>query len=35
MGKTGFNKRKIYDNVKVLKKRGKIKSVGTGVYLKA
>jgi len=35
MKKTGFNKRKIYDNVKVLKKRGKIKSVGTGVYLKA
>ena len=35
MGKTGFNRRKIYDNAKVLKKRGKIKSVGTGVYLKA
>ncbi|MBW2199835.1 MAG: hypothetical protein JRF71_03255 [Deltaproteobacteria bacterium] len=35
MEKTGFNKRKIYDNVKVLKKRGKIKSVGTGVYMKA
>jgi len=35
MKKTGFNKRKTYDNVKVLKKRGKIKSVGTGVYLKA
>ena len=32
MEKTGFNKRKIYDNVKVLKKRGKIKSVGRGVY---
>ena len=35
MEKTGFNRRKIYDNAKVLKKRGKIKSVGTGVYLKA
>ena len=35
MEKTGFNKRKIYDNVKVLKKRGKIKSAGTGVYVKA
>ena len=33
--KTGFNKRKIYDNVKVLKKRGKIKSAGKGVYVKA
>ena len=33
--KTGFNKRKIYNNVKVLKKRGKIKSVGKGVYVKA
>ena len=35
MQKTGFNKRKIYDNVKVLKKRGKIKSAGKGVYVKA
>ncbi len=35
MEKTGFNRRKVYDNVKVLKKRGKIKSVGTGVYMKA
>jgi hypothetical protein len=35
MEKTGFNKRKIYDNVKVLKKRGKIKSAGIGVYVKA
>ena len=35
MEKTGFNKRKIYNNVKVLKKRGKIKSVGTGIYVKA
>ncbi len=34
MEKTGFNKRKIYNNVKVLTKRGKIKSVGRGVYLK-
>jgi len=33
--KTGFNRKKIYNNVKVLKKRGKIKSVGTGVYVKA
>ncbi len=33
--KTGFNKRKIYNNVKVLKKRGKIKSEVRGVYLKA
>ena len=35
MEKTGFNRRKIYDTVKVLKKLGKIKSVGAGVYLKA
>jgi hypothetical protein len=35
IAKTGFNKRKIYNNVKVLKKRDKIKSVGKGVYLKA
>ena len=35
MEKTGFNKRKIYDNVKILKKRGKIKTVGKGVYVKA
>ena len=35
MEKTGFNKRKIYDNVKVLKKRGKIKNAGIGVYVKA
>ncbi|MBW1892610.1 MAG: hypothetical protein JRI91_02770 [Deltaproteobacteria bacterium] len=33
--KTGFDRRKIYDNVKVLKKQGKVKSVGTGVYGKA
>jgi len=35
MEKTGFNKRKIYNNVKVLKKQSKIKSVGRGVYVKA
>ena len=35
MEKTGFNKRKIYNNVKALTKRGKIKSVGRGVYVKA
>ncbi|MGB2930524.1 MAG: GIY-YIG nuclease family protein [Desulfobacterales bacterium] len=35
MEKTGFNKRKIYDNVKVLKKRGKIKNAGIGIYVKA
>ena len=35
MEKTGFNRRKIYDNVKVLKKQGQIKSVGIGVYVKA
>ncbi|OEU62049.1 MAG: hypothetical protein BBJ57_04065 [Desulfobacterales bacterium PC51MH44] len=35
MEKTGFNRRKIYDNAKMLKKRGKIKSVAKGVYLKA
>ena len=35
MEKTGFNRRKIYDNAKILKKQGKIKSVGTGVYVKA
>ena len=35
MKKTGFNKRKIYDNVKILKKQGKIKTAGKGVYVKA
>ena len=35
MEKTGFNRRKIYDNVKVLKKQDKIKSMGKGVYVKA
>ena len=34
MKKTGFNRRKIYDNVKMLKKQGKIKSAGIGVYVK-
>ena len=34
MKKTGFNRRKIYDNVKMLKKKGKIKSAGIGVYVK-
>jgi putative endonuclease len=35
MKKTGFNRRKIYDTVKVLKKKGKVKSEGIGVYVKA
>jgi len=35
MKKTGFNNRKIYDNVKILKKQGKIKTAGKGVYVKA
>ncbi|MBW2590803.1 MAG: hypothetical protein JRD71_08835, partial [Deltaproteobacteria bacterium] len=34
MEKTGFNRRKIYDNAKILKKRGKIKSMENGVYVK-
>ena len=34
MKKTNFNRRKIYDNVKMLKKQGKIKSAGIGVYVK-
>jgi len=34
MKKTDFNKRKIYDNVKILKKQGKIKTAGIGVYVK-
>ena len=34
MKKTGFIRRKIYDNVKILKKQGKIKSEQKGVYLK-
>ena len=32
--RTGFIRRKIYDNVKILKKQGKIKSEQKGVYLK-
>jgi TolA-binding protein len=35
MKKTRFNKRKVYDTVKVLKKRSKVKSIGIGVYGKA
>jgi len=35
MQKTGFNRRKIYDNAKILKKRGKIKSMENGVYVNA
>jgi hypothetical protein len=35
MKKTGFNRRKIYDNVKILKKQGKISTAGIGVYVKA
>ena len=35
MEKTGFNRKKIYNNVKVLKKRGKIKNAKIGVYVKA
>ena len=34
MEKTGFNRRKIYDNAKILKRQGKIKSMGKGVYVK-
>ena len=33
--KTGFNRNKIYNAVKALKKQGKVKSIGTGVYKKA
>ncbi len=35
MKKTGFKGRKIYDIVKSLKKQGKVKSGGHGVYVKA
>ncbi len=35
MKKTGFNERQIHNNVYKLKKQGKIKSAGRGVYLKA
>ena len=34
MKKTGFIRNKIYNNVKVLKKQGKIKSEQKGFYLK-
>ena len=34
MKKTGFSVRQIHNNVYKLKKQGKIKSVGRGVYLK-
>ncbi len=35
MKKTGFNQKKIYNNIGKLKKQGKIKSEKKGVYLKA
>ena len=35
MKKTGFSERQIHSNVYKLKKQGKIKSVGRGLYLKA
>ena len=35
MKRTGFNEKKIRNNVNTLKKRGKVKSVGRGVYLMA
>jgi len=35
MKKAGFNERQIHNNVYKLKKQGKVKSVGKGVYLKA
>ncbi len=35
MKKSGFNQRKVHNVVYKLKKQGKIKSVGKGVYLKA
>ena len=35
MGKTGFNQKKIFNIIYKLKKQGKIKSVGRGVYVKA
>ena len=35
MKKTGFNQRKIHNVIYKLKKQGKVKSVGKGVYLKA
>ena len=33
--KTGFKDQKVYNTVSKLKKQGKIKSVGRGVYVKA
>jgi predicted HTH transcriptional regulator len=33
--KTGFNNQKIRDNIYKLSKRGKIKKIGTGVYVSA
>jgi len=33
--KTGFNKQKVYNIVSGLKKQGKIKAVGKGMYIKA
>jgi len=35
MKKTGFSEKQIHNNVYKLKKRGKVKSVAKGVYLKA
>ena len=35
MKKTGFNEKQIHNNVYKLKKQGKVKSIGKGVYLKA
>lgn len=33
--KTGFNDKKVWNNVNTLKRKGKIKSAGRGVYVKA
>lgn len=35
MKKTGFSEKQIHNNVYKLKKQGKVKSIGKGVYLKA
>ena len=35
MKKTGFSEKQIHNNIYKLKKQGKVKSVGRGVYLKA
>ena len=35
MKKTGFSEKQIHNNVYKLKKQGKVKSVGRGVYVKA